>query len=441
MLHSKANPAKDVVPIAVRHCIRALVAIGVLLFAFAMRVSAVQTSSAKQIDNPFVTMTILPGWIATSRDQVSIITRGRYVLRLNPIFTHASGIEGGRFSEITADMVGIGAVMRGVDQPAGGFECAEATPAPRAKSRLYSFYTDSSKTGNGCVFPSDGKSAWFGATAECAGQAECTITLDYDTNDVNALPKKGSAELQQVFGEVESMLGTLRFKKFCSIFKVSPQAVAPGEIVTVYGVGLNLPGFPVTVGFNEFRNALVEAPKVAEDGTSLTFRVPVSLQMISCPSGKIDVSEWCVPIPPNHVDVNDCPPKPDGSTNFCGVPIPPNTYHLFAGLCAGALETEQVPVRIEPSAPGAVSISLLYPDYLIRPDQPISVRGDGFTLTGNTIHVGSTVVESIASGDGRTLVFVAPKPAGPTLLPHFPAFEVFVSNANGKSNSIVVSYR
>jgi hypothetical protein len=423
--------------------IRALVVFGLALFAFSMRTLIAQTPPSRQINNPFLTMTILPGWVATSHDQVLIVTRGKYVLRINPIFTHASGVEGGRFSEITAGMSGIGAVMRDVDQPAGGFGCAETSSAPRgnAAAKLHSLYTESSKMGNGCVLPRDGKSAWFGATAECAGQAECTITLDYDADDVNALPKKGSAELQKTFREVESMLKTLRFRRFLSISKVSPEAAAPGDIVTVYGVGLNLPGFPVTVGLDELRDTLLEPPRVSEDGASVTFKIPVSLATISCPDAKIDVRGWCVPAPPNHADVNDCPPNGDGSTNFCGVPIPPGTYHLYASLASAALESEGVSVTIKASATGPVSILLLYPDSLIRPDQPITVRGEGFTPTGNTVQIGTAVVENVPSTDGKTLVFKAPKPAGPTLLPHFPGFEAFVSNANGKSNPIVVSYR
>jgi hypothetical protein len=83
----------------------------------------------------------------------------------------------------------------------------------------------------------------------------------------------------------------------------------------------------------------------------------------------------------------------------------------------------------------------LYPDSLISPGQPITVRGKGFRPTGNNVEVGSAVVENVPSADGKILVFKAPAPSGPTLLPHFPAFEVFVSNPNGKSNSIVISYR
>jgi hypothetical protein len=418
--------------------------VGLALFAFAVRATVAQTSPSRQIDDRFLTMTLLPGWVAASHDQVTIVTRGKYVLRINPIFTHASGVEGGRFPEITAGMSGIGAVMRDVDQPAGGFECAENSSASRGntgKSKLYSLYTDSSKTGNSCVFPADSKPVWFGATAECSGEAECTITLDYDTSDVNALPKKDGAELQQILGEVETMLKTLHLKQFFSISRVSPEVAAPGDIVAIYGAGFNIPGFGVNVEFKEFPNTLMQAPIAGEDGTSMTFRVPVSLQTMSCPSGKIEVNEWCVPPPANHVNVNDCPANSDGSTNFCGIPIPPNTYHLWASFDSAGLGSNDLPLSITAPQSGPVSIVLLYPDSLIRPDQPITVRGNGFTATGNTIQVGSAIVENMPSEDGKTLIFKAPKPKGLTLLPHFPAFEAFVSNANGKSNPIVVSYR
>ncbi|MGD0987414.1 MAG: hypothetical protein ABR874_06370 [Candidatus Sulfotelmatobacter sp.] len=415
----------------------------IVLFAAALAAVA-GTDQNRQVDNQFVTMTISPGWVAASRDQVLVVSHEKYVLRINPIFMHASGVEGGRFSEITDGMAGIGAVMREVDQPAGGFECSEASSSPRttsAETKLNSLYTDSSKTGNGCTFPDDGKSAWFGATAPCANEGECTITLDYDTDNVNALPKKDSREIQDVLSAVETMLNTVRFNKFLLISKISPQSVAPGATVTVYGAGFNVPKFPVGVALKELTEALLQPPAAAEGGKSLTFKIPVSLQTISCPSGKVDVNGWCVPIPENHVDINDCPPKVDGSTNFCGVPVPPNTYHLSVALAYGSLYTDEVPLTITPSAAGSVSVSLLYPDSLISPGQPITVRGKGFRPTGNNVEVGSAVVENVPSADGKILVFKAPAPSGPTLLPHFPAFEVFVSNPNGKSNSIVISYR
>ena len=52
------------------------------------------------------------------------ITNGRYVLAINPLFEHASGIPGGRFSEILEDQPSVQAVMGDVDLPAGGFECS-----------------------------------------------------------------------------------------------------------------------------------------------------------------------------------------------------------------------------------------------------------------------------------------------------------------------------
>jgi len=74
-----------------------------------------------QFENQYLKIQILPGWtVAPSTDQTLNLIEGKYLLSINPIFVHASGIIGGRFGE------SIDAVMANVDQPAGGFECAQS---------------------------------------------------------------------------------------------------------------------------------------------------------------------------------------------------------------------------------------------------------------------------------------------------------------------------
>jgi hypothetical protein len=100
-------------------------------------------------------MTILPEWtVGPSVDQILNIVQGKYLLSINPIFTHASGVTGGRFSEIVGGMPSIDAVMGNVDQPAGGFECSQASAKGMTVTkaiRLSNLYTDSSKSQNGPV--------------------------------------------------------------------------------------------------------------------------------------------------------------------------------------------------------------------------------------------------------------------------------------------------
>src|ERR1700722_8660917 len=116
-----------------------------------------------RFDNQYLTITILPTWtVKASLDQKLELVRGKYLLTINPVFTHASGIEGGRFSEIVEGMPSIVAVTGNVDQPAGGGECAQSDQTRVSQEiSLGNLYTDISKTGNGCVFPTDRQPAWF----------------------------------------------------------------------------------------------------------------------------------------------------------------------------------------------------------------------------------------------------------------------------------------
>src|SRR5437899_7195866 len=78
----------------------------------------------RTFSNQFLTIAISPEWAARPVNQTLDIIHGKYILSINPIFTHASGIIGGRFSEIVAGMPSVNAVMRNVEQPASGGECS-----------------------------------------------------------------------------------------------------------------------------------------------------------------------------------------------------------------------------------------------------------------------------------------------------------------------------
>ena len=396
--------------------------------------------TGRRLDNQYLTMTILSGWtVGPSADQKLNLTRGKYLLTINPTFAHASGIEGGRFSEIVEGMPSVGAVTGNVDQPASSDECAlypsEALKVTK-EIALSNLYTDSSKTGNGCVFPTGGPPVWLGSFFSGGGpESDYMITLSYNTTDVNGLPRKGSAQLTQVFAEVAAMLKSLRLKPPIVINEVSPPSAPPGATVTIYGSGFNLLNTKATVSLSgDDLNAVI-----AEDGKSLTFQVPTSITTVSCQEGRILIEGFCLPIPAGHVDVNDCPRRSDGSANLCGIPTPPAIYKLW--ISAGGVNMAPVPFTVTAAKPTSVVISLMYPTSFVSAGDTVTVRGSGFTVSGNSVRIGSAVVDNLSSHDGKTITFRAPEPAEEEHTQGMQVFRASVSNANGESNSISFSYR
>jgi hypothetical protein len=83
-----------------------------------------------------------------------------------------------------------------------------------------------------------------------------------------------------------------------------------------------------------------------------------------------------------------------------------------------------------------VSILLLYPTAYVQPGDFVTLRGSGFTSTGNTVHIGETSVKDLRSADG-SIRFAVPHVASSG----FQTFPVFVSNAKGVSNVLALTYR
>ena len=416
----------------------------ILLAAAGVLASQTSTPASRRFDNEYLSMTILRGWtVGASAGPTLNVVRGKYLLAINPLFTHASPIEGGRFSEIVEQMPSVDAVMLNVDGPASGGECALSSSGELRITKsisLGNLYTDSSKTGNGCVFPSSGEPAWFGSySVGSAPENEYTIKLSYRTDDVNSLPRRGSPQLQQVFAEVVAMVKTLHFKRPVVISGISPQAAPPGATVTIYGSGFNLAGQTAGVTFADLPDITMPDPVVAQDGKSLTFQAPTSVATVSCQEGRILIGGFCLPVPAHHVDINDCPRKSDGGANFCGVPVPPGTYQISVG--AGGVSGDSVQFTIAAPKPGPVSISLMYPTSFVSAGDVITVRGRGFAASGNSVRIGSAVVSNISSLDGKTITFLAPVPEGSAFIPGMRIYQALVFNADGESNSILFQYR
>jgi hypothetical protein len=255
---------------------------------------------------------------------------------------------------------------------------------------------------------------------------------------VNELLKKGSPHLTQVFKDVQTMLRTMELKPPLVISGIEPKTAQPGMAITIFGSGFNLPGNGVRPTLVRFPN-LEMPPTIATDGKSLTFVLPSSFSVSTCPPGYVNKDENCVVVPAGHDATNDCPRRSGDATNFCGMPLPPGTYELR--IVGSMVQSNRVDLLIKPPKPAPVLISMLYPSLGLDPDDTITVRGKGFTAIGNTVRIGSAQVNNVPSSDGTTLTFPAPMPAGNSVTPGLACYQASITNANGESNSIAVVYK
>src|SRR5260370_17730061 len=122
---------------------------------------------------------------------------------------------------------------------------------------------------------------------------------------------------------------------------------------------------------------------------------PNSTNPISCQAGRIDVDELFVPIPANHVDVDDCPSKRDGSTNFCGKPLPPATYQISVTAGGSGNGGNSVSFTVAAPKPNPVSISLLYPNYLVSAGDMLTLRAPSSISTGNLRQISSPKLHNL----------------------------------------------
>src|SRR5215471_2280678 len=192
-----------------------------LLLAGCSQGTAQQQSSAQQknqntvYENQYMRVILLPGWTAKSprRTPTAVnIAKGSYILYINTQASQASGVEGGRFSEIAMGAPSADAVV--TEQPSPPCGKAESKPASDSHTRvdLYVSKADS-KSQAWCDAPSSGATVWyFSYITDAAGgyfnfyvpgqNRALVITMAYRSKNVNSLPLKGSPELDSMLSEM-----------------------------------------------------------------------------------------------------------------------------------------------------------------------------------------------------------------------------------------------
>jgi hypothetical protein len=280
----------------------------------------------------------LPGWTVAPNKSTPgyldcctvTLTHGKYVLAINPVFLHASGVGGGRVVEILNNQPSVVAVFGNEDWVnSGGGRCTQwhdVTVTPRIWLR--SIYVDPSKMTQDCELQPPPQPVWFASYASGDGPyCDYSVTLTYNSTHRNTLPRWGSPELNSVLRDVERMLRTLRFKPPMVISKIVPAAAPPGATVTVYGRGFNLFHQPAEVYLENLPNSSNVTGHVAADGKSLTFQVPFSLDSLRCAPGSTAVNGCCVPA--NQVDRDAPPPADPATADYCGTSTPPGQYQIL----------------------------------------------------------------------------------------------------------------
>src|SRR5437660_2514368 len=93
-----------------------VILVGVIAYSLASKLeispqtpnpNSLHASGPTVFENKYLKITLSPGWALTvdNPTQHSVnITKGEYILQVNPLFGHASGVGGGRFSEVAAEM-------------------------------------------------------------------------------------------------------------------------------------------------------------------------------------------------------------------------------------------------------------------------------------------------------------------------------------------------
>src|SRR5215471_10810330 len=185
-----------------------------LLLAGFSQGSAQQPSKAqannqnKVYENQYMKLVLQPGWTATRPRRIPAavnITKGNYILYINTQASQASGVEGGRFSEIGMGAPSVDAVV--TTQPSPPCGTAESTPVfhPHTRVDLYVSKADA-KSQDWCNAPSSGATVWyFSYITDAAGgffnfyvpgqNRALVVTMAYRSKIVDSLPIKGSPEL------------------------------------------------------------------------------------------------------------------------------------------------------------------------------------------------------------------------------------------------------
>lgn len=184
------------------------------------RLTEATTTLQDQIYDKNTGKTTKVGKPQTTKNGAVNITKGNYILYINPNAGQASGIEGGRFNEIAGGAPSADAVV--IDRPSP--PCGEAVVGANFAGFVRKdLFVSSAHKQEYCTAPKSGKTVWYFSyiTDACGGYFNYyrtgetpayVITMAYNSKNLENLPEKGSTGLTSALGEMTDILHTLELK-------------------------------------------------------------------------------------------------------------------------------------------------------------------------------------------------------------------------------------
>jgi len=188
--------------------------------------SAQPNNQNRVYENQYMKVDLLPGWTAKSARSIPAavnIAKGNYILYINTQASQASGVEGGRFSEIAMGAPSADAVVTVQPSPPCGKGETSSAFDGHTRIDLYVSKADS-KSQSWCNTPSGEATVWyFSYITDAAGGyfnyyvpgqgRALVVTMAYRSKNVNRLPVQGSTELNSMLSEMTSIVGSLNVKR------------------------------------------------------------------------------------------------------------------------------------------------------------------------------------------------------------------------------------
>ncbi len=171
--------------------------------------------------NQYLTLTVPAGWKLTEATKIGAVnlTKGNYILYINPRVSQASGVEGGRFEEYAGGSPSVGAVV--VYHPGGpcGTSDTYTLSLNATTTRRTDFYIHSRDKTESCATPTNGQTVWYFSDvglginyyniSHYSGPVGWVVTMAYNSTTIDSFPVKGSADLDQALSEMTNILKTL----------------------------------------------------------------------------------------------------------------------------------------------------------------------------------------------------------------------------------------